>query len=111
MLSFDYLIAAALLTAPADRELPVSPELFGTVGPAVQQLALKWEILDPREVRYVLARPEDFGCDLKLLQRRYHELANAPRERLPALSRARGRQRTAGVQPRLPPADGHPSGG
>ena len=78
MLTFDYLLAALLLAAPADRDLAVSPELFGTVGPAVQQLALKWEILDPREVRYVLARPEDFAADLKLLQRRYHELANAP---------------------------------
>ena len=29
-------------------------------------------------MRYVLARPEDFAADLKLLQRRYHELANAP---------------------------------
>ena len=78
MLSFDYLLAALLVAAPADRDVAVSPELFGTVGPAVQQLALKWEILDPREVRYVLTRPEDFAADLKLLQRRYHELANAP---------------------------------
>jgi hypothetical protein len=78
MLTFDYLLAAVLLAGPADRDVPVGPELFGTVGPAVQQLALKWEILDPREVRYVLTRPEDFAADLKLLQRRYHELANAP---------------------------------
>ncbi|HEX5269656.1 MAG TPA: hypothetical protein VFW33_04170 [Gemmataceae bacterium] len=78
MFTFDYLLAAALLAAPADRDLALSPELFATVGPAAQQLALKWEILDPREVRYVLARPEDFAADLKLLQRRYHELANAP---------------------------------
>ena len=78
MLTFNYLLAAALLTAPADKDIAVGPEFFGTVGPAVQQLALKWEILDPREVRYVLTRPEDFTADLKLLQRRYHELANAP---------------------------------
>jgi hypothetical protein len=78
MFTIDYLLAAVLLTAPGDREVPLSPELFATVGPAAQQLALKWEILDPREVRYVLARPEDFAADLKLLQRRYHELANAP---------------------------------
>jgi hypothetical protein len=78
MFTLDYLFAAVLLTAPADRDVALSPELFATVGPAAQQLALKWEILDPREVRYVLARPEDFAADLKLLQRRYHELANAP---------------------------------
>ena len=78
MFTLDYLLAAALLTAPADRVVAVGPELFGTVGPAVQRLALQWEILDAREVRYVLTRPEDFTADLKLLQRRYHELANAP---------------------------------
>jgi hypothetical protein len=78
MFTIDYLLAAALLTAPADRDAALSPELFAKVGPAAQQLALKWEILDPREVRYVLARPEDFAADLKLLQRRYHDLANAP---------------------------------
>jgi hypothetical protein len=78
MLTFDYVLAAALLTAPADAEAPVTPEMFTAVAPAVQRLALKWEILDPREVRYVLTRPEDFTADLKLLQRRYHELADAP---------------------------------
>ena len=78
MFTFNYLIAAALLAAPADKDVTLGPELFGVVGPAVQKLALKWEILDPREVRYVMARPEDFSADLKLLQRRYHELANAP---------------------------------
>jgi hypothetical protein len=78
MTTFNYLLAAALLAAPADKEIAIGPELFGSVGPAMQKLALKWEILDPREVRYVLTRPEDFTADLKLLQRRYHELANAP---------------------------------
>ena len=78
MFTLDYLLAAALLASPADKDVAAGPELFGTVGPAVQRLALQWEILDPREVRYVLTRPEDFQADLKLLQRRYHELANAP---------------------------------
>jgi hypothetical protein len=78
MATLEYLIAAVLLTAPADRDVAIGPELFGTVGPAVQRLALKWEILDEREKRYVLARPEDFAADLKLLQRRYRELAHAP---------------------------------
>jgi hypothetical protein len=78
MFTLDYLIAAVLLAAPAERDIAIGPDLFGTVGPAVQKLALKWEILDEREKRYVLARPEDFAADLKLLQRRYHELANAP---------------------------------
>jgi hypothetical protein len=78
MNGFDYLLAAALLTAPAESDAAFRPETFSTVGPAIQKLALKWEILDPREVRYVLTRPEDFAADLRLLQRRYHDLANAP---------------------------------
>ena len=78
MFTFDYLLAAVLLSAPADKDLAVGPEVFGTVGPAVQKLALKWEILDPREVRYVLTRAEDFTTDLKLLRRRQRDLADAP---------------------------------
>ncbi len=78
MFNAEYLLAIALLTGPADRDSALEADLFGRVAPAVQQLALQWEILDPREVRYVLTRPEDFTADIKLLQRRYHELANAP---------------------------------
>src|SRR5262249_58838935 len=46
--------------------------------PTRQALTGQWENLDPREVRYVLTRPEDFNTDLKLLRRRFHELADAP---------------------------------
>jgi hypothetical protein len=45
---------------------------------SLQTLAVELEILDPREVRYILARPGDFVTDLNLLRRRYHELATAP---------------------------------
>ena len=41
-------------------------------------LALEWELMDAREVRYLLARPEDFEADLSVLRRRYAELADAP---------------------------------
>ena len=79
MFPFEYLLAVALLTAPADGPDPtVNPDLYATLQPTLQALAIKWEILDPREVRYVLARPEDFASDLKLLRRRYHDLQDAP---------------------------------
>jgi hypothetical protein len=41
-------------------------------------LSLQWELLDPREVRYMLSRSEDFKNDLHMLQGRYQELLHAP---------------------------------
>jgi hypothetical protein len=86
--ALEYLLAVALLTAPAEGCEPcANPDLYPTLLPTLQQLAIEWEILDPREVRYVLARSEDFAADLQLLQRRYREFADAPplcdSERLP----------------------------
>jgi len=79
MFPYDYLLAAALLSnAPDAPESPPSPELFAIVHEAMQNLAVEWEILDTREVRYVLARPEDFSADLNLLRRRRCDLADAP---------------------------------
>jgi hypothetical protein len=79
MLGFDYLLAVALLTSPADAADPaVSAERFAVLRPTLQQVAVQWEILDPREVRYVLAHHEDLASDLQLLRRRYRDLADAP---------------------------------
>jgi hypothetical protein len=79
MFPLNYALAVALLTASPDKvELPAAAEEFATVRPTLQTLAISWEILDPREVRYVLTRPEDFAADLKLLRRRQQELADAP---------------------------------
>jgi hypothetical protein len=41
-------------------------------------VALFWELLDPREADYFLAKPADFDQDLQLLRRRYRDLADAP---------------------------------
>ncbi len=79
MIPYQYLMAAALLTQPAESpQPPPGPEYFAILKGPLQQLAVQWEILDPREVRYVLARPEDFTSDLNLLRRRYQELNDAP---------------------------------
>ena len=79
MFPFEYLLAVALLTGAPDGPDPnVNPDLYLNLRPTLQQLAIQWEILDPREVRYVLTRSEDFTSDLKLLRRRYHDLADAP---------------------------------
>lgn len=75
----DYLLAVALLSAPVDAPEPSIPaERLAQVRPSIQQLAVQWEILDPREVRYVLTRTEDMAADLKLLRRRYLDLRDAP---------------------------------
>ena len=88
MFQADFALAFMLLTAPPG--LPETPPVaakWPAVQMAVQQLAIEWEILDPRETRYILAKPEEFGIDVNLLRRRYQELKDVPRltdsERLP----------------------------
>src|SRR5207249_7335378 len=79
MFQLDSLLVLALLTAPVDTPLPTGgAERLDRLRPKLQTLAVQWEILDPREVRYILARPEDFASDLNLVRRRYQALADAP---------------------------------
>jgi hypothetical protein len=79
MFPLNYALAAVLLSTPAEPTDPCeATDCLVTTRPAVRSLSLYWEILDPREVRYVLTRAEDFSSDLKLLRRRYRDLADAP---------------------------------
>ena len=79
MFPLDYALAVVLLAAPPDTaDPPEALQPFLTVRPTAQSLAVDWEVLDPREVRYVLARAEDFPADLKMLRNRYQNLADAP---------------------------------
>jgi hypothetical protein len=71
-------LSLVLLTTPEGREA-WTPKLHAAVAPKLRVLAVQWEILDPRELRYMLTRPEDFYADLQLLYRRYENLADAPR--------------------------------
>ncbi len=51
MFPLNYALAAVLLSTPAEpAEPPEAMECLVTVRPAVRDLALSWEILDPREV-------------------------------------------------------------
>ena len=60
MSPFPYLLAVALLTSPHEGlETGLTPEVVAKLQPALRSLAVQWEILDPREVRYVLSREED----------------------------------------------------
>src|SRR5262249_32266679 len=79
MFRFDFLLAWTLLTAPPTLVDPlVNPKMFPTLQPTLQRLAVEWEIMDPREIHYILARPEEFLSDLNLLRRRHRDLADAP---------------------------------
>jgi hypothetical protein len=79
MLPLDHLLAFVLLTtAPGTPDPAGLPGLYPALRQPMQALAVHWEILDPREARFILARAEDFGADLTLLRRRYQELADAP---------------------------------
>lgn len=89
MTAYDLIVAAALLSAPPGvPEEPPTPERWPAVQEALHKTAIRLEILDERETRYVLARIEDFESDLELLRRRHEELRDAPlladSDRLPA---------------------------
>jgi hypothetical protein len=60
-------------------EAPPTAERWPVVRAALHQTAVEWEILDPRETRYVLTKPEDFQDDLDFLRKRRVDLAEAPR--------------------------------
>lgn len=77
----ELLLAAALLSGSGPDSLYDPAGLrsqFPVLRFALMGLALEWEILDARETRYVLAREEDLLSDLRMLQRRYQELCDAP---------------------------------
>lgn len=75
----DLVLAAILLTTPPGTPEPTPPsDRFPQLRDAIHHVAVQWEILDPRETRYVLTRAEDFNTDLNMLRRRRQELADAP---------------------------------
>ena len=76
----DLILAAALIAAPPGTPEPAPlPEQWAGLQAALHKTAVEMEILDERETRYVLARPDDFEADLNLLRRRYVDLADAPK--------------------------------
>jgi hypothetical protein len=88
MSASDLLLAVALLTAPVGTpEQTPSEEHWPVVRDALHKAAIDWELMDPRETRYLLATRDDFEPDLNLLRKRYAELADAPKlsecQRLP----------------------------
>jgi hypothetical protein len=77
-LFYDLLALALLLGPPGVTEVNLPAPLYKGVQPALQALAVQWEILDARELRYVLKDPDDFPFDLHLLHQRRQDLSDAP---------------------------------
>lgn len=76
----DVVTAGVLLTAePGSVTWQPEPGQWAAVRAGVHKVGVDWEILDERECRYVVSRPEDFAADVNLLRRRYQELKDAPR--------------------------------
>jgi len=79
MFGFDFLAAVALLTAPPGGTMPAEPApMSETMRFIAQALAVRWEIMDPRETGYLLSRARGLQEDLTELRRRCHDLADAP---------------------------------
>lgn len=80
MNAWSYALAVALLTAPPEvPDPPPTAEDWPAIQQAMQSLSVEWEILDPREVHFVMARAEDWSNDMAMLRRRYQELKDAPK--------------------------------
>jgi hypothetical protein len=73
-------LAVALLALPSldGGKTPEPGALYRDVLPALRTAAVRGELLDPKELRYVLADPHVLAADLALLARRSADLADAP---------------------------------
>lgn len=79
MFTYESILAAVLITASPNTHSP--SDLRGWFEPlqsSVVCLSVEAEILDQREVKFIVAGATDFPGDLKMLQGRFHDLASAP---------------------------------
>lgn len=79
MFTYECVLAAALLTAPADAELPAPPAAYlEMLHPALMQAAVDAEVVDPREEALLQGQSRDPAGDFRQLAARYHDLLTAP---------------------------------
>jgi hypothetical protein len=79
MLASDCLVAAVLLTCPADLTLPDEALAWAeTCRSSLLALALDAQLVDAREPLTHFTRPGDAAADLRSLQRRFQQYAFAP---------------------------------
>lgn len=77
---YEMALAESLLAAPAGvvEEFPADESRRSRLGEAVRRIAVRDELLDPRECSYFLVTPEAFQADLDILRVRRASLAGAP---------------------------------
>ena len=68
-------LAVALITSP---ELPEDFQPDALTALAIREVSLATELMDPRELKYLLANWVEIAPDLKLIRKRYTELHDAP---------------------------------
>ncbi len=79
MVPLDYMLAVAVLMAGPRCGSPAQDlTAHACLAPTLSNVALSWELIDPREEGLLFARRGDFPCDVELVQRRYAELSDAP---------------------------------
>src|SRR5262245_7441495 len=78
MVPLDYVLAVAVLTAPPSGDEAGLPREHGCVARTIKEVALFWEVLDPREAAGFFGKPDDYDHDIQLLRKRVRELAGAP---------------------------------
>ncbi|MCI0639710.1 MAG: hypothetical protein L0Y72_26535 [Gemmataceae bacterium] len=79
MFTYELVIAAALVTAPADAASPKElPSWFMPLRAALVRVGIDAQILDRREEEIFLLKAQDFPADVHMLRRRYVEFLHAP---------------------------------
>lgn len=78
MVPLDHVLAVAVLITPLPSGETSSFGEYVNLARTLREVALFWEIVDPREVATFFVKAENFEADLKLMRKRYQELVDAP---------------------------------
>jgi hypothetical protein len=73
---YNYVLAMALIIGENPNYSFSDLNSPPPVAECIRNIAVDWEILDPRETKYVLF--PNFAQDLKMIQKRYEKLYDAP---------------------------------
>ena len=80
MFGNEFALAVSLLVAPVGTPLP-SMEDFDwlQVQSSIHRVAIDWEIMDPREKKFLVVNQRDLQDDVDRLRQRYADLQGAPK--------------------------------